>query len=149
MAEDRVQVIRKVWDRDSGHFVATGEVFECDESLEQTVFEPTKLESQRMARTVKSQRFVRVWEAWMADRWGNRLFSARARLFLFLVMESYEGKKPVRMTNAMAAKLGLPRQNKLRELRWLQAAGLVVVTSEGNKTPVVTLTDSAMPKRSR
>jgi hypothetical protein len=45
----------------------------------------------------------------------------------------------VELTNQLATKLGLPKQNKMRELRWFKRQGLLAVTVSGNKTPIIRL----------
>jgi hypothetical protein len=48
------------------------------------------------------------------------------------------GRNPVRLTNHRLRGLGISRWNKLRQLRRLEAAGVVRVQTEGRKWTVVT-----------
>jgi predicted transcriptional regulator len=73
----------------------------------------------------------------LADRAWDRLFPPKVRLYLYLQNEVHKGN-PITLTNAAAAKLGLNRQNKWRELRRLELMGLVtVVVEDGQDTSVV------------
>jgi len=55
------------------------------------------------------------------DRRWDSVFPARVRLYLYLQYRSHRGAKEVRLTNDEAGKLGLAKQNKMRDLRWLEA----------------------------
>ena len=73
----------------------------------------------------------------LADRAWDRLLPPKVRLYLYLQNEVRKGN-PITLTNAAAAKLGLDRHDKWRELRVLEKMGLVtVVAQEGLSTSVV------------
>jgi hypothetical protein len=84
------------------------------------------------------ERFARVLAKHLADRRADRTFHARARLYCLLMIESREGRRPVRLTNAMADGIGLTRFQKLRHLQRLEEDGLVVIARDRNATPIVT-----------
>jgi hypothetical protein len=86
-------------------------------------------------RLPRSKReFTIVPLRWLTDRRWNNVFPARVRLYLYLQYRSHRGAKEVRLTNSEAEKLGLARQNKMRDLRRLEAKGLLTVVSAGNDT---------------
>ena len=66
-------------------------------------------------------------------------FPAWIRLYLWLWYRSGEGKNPVRLTNEKAAEVRLDRSSKLRRLRHLETRGLVTVTRQGRRAPLVTV----------
>jgi hypothetical protein len=81
--------------------------------------------------------FAAVPLDWLSDRRWDEVFPTRLRLYLYLVIKSRRGQKPVRLTNAMAAEIGLTKQSKMRTLRWLEARGFLRVVSRGSRTPLI------------
>jgi len=69
----------------------------------------------------------------LMDRRWDSVFPARVRLYLYLQYRSHRGAKEVRLTNDEAGKLGLAKQNNMRDLRWLEARGLLTVVSTGSE----------------
>jgi hypothetical protein len=97
--------------------------------------EPSK--PQRMPRSW--ERFARTPLGWLTDRHRDAIFPPRARLWLYLLIKTREGRKPVRLTNQMAVEIGLDRFAKARALAQLREAGLVSVAQHGLEAPVVTV----------
>ena len=65
------------------------------------------------------------------------LYPPKTRLYLFLQLKTENGRKPVRLTGAMVADLGLDGQGKGRYLHQLEAAGAVRVTRDQLLSPLV------------
>ena len=81
-----------------------------------------------VARMPRSKDFGRVWLAALTGDSRTALFSTKARLYLYLWIVTREGSRcPVRLTTEMAAELGLSNTNKMRELRRLEALGLIAL----------------------
>lgn len=98
--------------------------------------EPPPVKASRMERS--RERFARVLAKHLDDRRADRTFHARTRLYCLLMIKSREGRRPVRLTNAMADGIGLTRFQKLRHLQRLEEDGLVVIARDRNATPIVT-----------
>jgi hypothetical protein len=95
------------------------------------------VDNSRRAEPRTPKGWTKVCMEQLTDRAWDRLFLPRVRLYLYLQNEVRKGN-PITLTNAAAAKLGLDRPNKWRELRVLERMGLVtVVTQEGQSTSVV------------
>jgi hypothetical protein len=75
----------------------------------------------------------------LIDRRNDGIYSARARLLLYLTVKSRRGQRPVRLTNEMAAEIGLDRPLKCKTLRYLESQGRVTVVQVGQQAPWVTL----------
>lgn len=75
----------------------------------------------------------------LTDRRNDGIYPARARLLLYLAIKSRRGQKPVRLTNEMAAEIGLDRPLKCKALRYLESQGCVTVVQVGQQAPWVTL----------
>jgi hypothetical protein len=73
----------------------------------------------------------------LKDRAWDSVYPARTRLHLFLKILSRRGERPVRLTNELAAAIGLTRQSKDRILDDLESLGLVSVAGNGQEVPVV------------
>jgi hypothetical protein len=71
--------------------------------------------------------FAMVPLPWLRDHTWYHVFPARTRLYLYLQYKSRRGTKVVRLTNDMAKEIGLAKQNKMRDLRLLEAEGFVTV----------------------
>jgi hypothetical protein len=91
------------------------------------------------SRMPREKDFARVRLRQLLERTWDGVFPERCRAYLYLVIASLEGRRPVRFTNSMATEIGLKRQNKMRALRWLEAAGLISVAWKGRHVPVITL----------
>src|SRR5215469_9104305 len=68
--------------------------------------------------------FVRVKLSWITD---PGLFTARGRLFLWLLHQSRWGQHEVRVTAARAAEIGISARNQSRHVRQLEGDGRVRV----------------------
>src|SRR5262249_44807749 len=82
--------------------------------------------------------FVAVPLQRLLDRSWDDCFPARTRLLLYLEYETKYGQQEVSLTNAVAADLGLNRQNKMRELRRLERRGRILLTTKGRSAVSVT-----------
>jgi hypothetical protein len=89
------------------------------------------LKSQLPRLSRNKREFAVVPFQWLMDRRWDNVFPARVRLYLYLQYRSHRGAKEVQLTSVEAMELGLDRRNKMRELRWLEAKGLVAVTRAG------------------
>jgi len=65
---------------------------------------------------------------------------ARLRLYFYLQYKTRRGAKPWVLTKAEATALGLPRQNKMRDLRLLETQGLITVITRGMETATISVT---------
>jgi hypothetical protein len=77
--------------------------------------------------------------AQLTDRRWDDYYPARTRLLHYLRIVSYRGTKPVRLTNEMAAGIGLDRHQKRICLHRLEADGHIQVERPGQQVPVVTM----------
>jgi hypothetical protein len=82
--------------------------------------------------------FARTPLPWLTDRRLDTVYPPRTRLWLYLLIKTREGCKSVRLTNEMAAEIGLDRHAKARALARLKKAGLVSVMHLGNEVPLIT-----------
>jgi hypothetical protein len=78
--------------------------------------------------------FIRVPVPWLTR---SGLFEPGQRLFLLLLYKSHWGQKGVRLTNALAAEVGISSRTKARALQRLLQAGLVRVEQHGRQAPTV------------
>jgi len=93
------------------------------------------------ARLPRSRKhFAMVPLSWLTNRAWDSYMPARQRLFLYLQYKSRRGTRSVRLSNAMAAEIGLDRHSKMRRLRQLETDGLVTFTLAGRGVPVVIVT---------
>ena len=99
--------------------------------------------ARRMQRS--SVLFARSPRTWLTDRRWDAVYPPRTRLWLLLLIKSKEGRKSVRLTNEMAAEIGLDRHAKARALARLKKAGLVSVPPTGHEVPVVTVLSAFNP----
>jgi hypothetical protein len=81
--------------------------------------------------------FMMVPLAWLTDRQMDVMFPPTTRLYLYLVLKSWHGAKPVKVTGAMMDELGLRRKHKSYSLRRLERAGLAITERVGHAAPVV------------
>jgi hypothetical protein len=81
--------------------------------------------------------FARVLLPWLTDRRFDGIYQPPVRLWLLLLIKTREGRIQVRLTNEMAAEIGLSRHAKLRALACLEEARLVSVTHFGKAAPLV------------
>jgi hypothetical protein len=113
-----------------------------EEDLSRIILDPEEDEDEppRSRRAKGDYRFSQIPLQWLADpSVGHRLFGARERVWIWLWYRSFGGEKTVRFNNEAAEALGLPRTNKMRELRWLEARGLVTLAAIGSRTVIVTV----------
>jgi hypothetical protein len=94
----------------------------------------------RMPRMVEP--FARVPLSWLLDPQKGADLSAKLRLHLFLLIETREGRRPVTLTNALAARIGISRQEKAICLRQLEKDGSLSVVRNGRLSPVVAMKPS-------
>jgi hypothetical protein len=100
--------------------------------------DPAVLEQRRRSRLLRSEQpFARVKLSVLLDSQQHDLFAPKIRLYLFLQIKTLEGRKPVRLTSAMATDLGLDRHHKSRYLHELERIGAVRVEWNGLAVPVV------------
>ena len=100
--------------------------------------DPAVLEQRRRSRLLRSEQpFARVKLSVLLDSQQHDLFAPKIRLYLFLQIKTLDGRKPVRLTNAIAADLGLSRQHKIRCLRQLEAVSAVRVEWDEQRVPLV------------
>ena len=90
-----------------------------------------KAKPPRLPRSKKE--FAMVPLRWLTNRRMDDVFPARTRLYLYLQYRSRRGMQEVKLTNKEVGKLGLTKQNKMRDLRWLEARGLLTVVSTGSE----------------
>jgi hypothetical protein len=82
----------------------------------------------------------------LLDRGNDEIYSARTRLLLYLAIKSRRGQRPVRLTNEMAAEIGLDRRRKCEALRYLESQGRVTVVQVGQHVPWVYLLQTPRPR---
>jgi hypothetical protein len=73
------------------------------------------------------------------DRRHDGTYGPRTRLLMLLEIKSRRGQRQVRLTNEMAAEIGLDRPQKSRCLSYLASHGYIRVEQVGQATPVVTV----------
>jgi hypothetical protein len=61
--------------------------------------------------------FARTTLPWLTDPRLDAVYPPRTRLWLYLLIKTREGRKPVRLTNKMAAEIGLDRHAKDRHAK--------------------------------
>jgi len=93
----------------------------------------------RQHRKIKDAWFSPIPLWWLNDARFHKLYPARARVHTRLWFETHGGTESVAVTNELAAQLGLPKQGKMRELRWLEREGFLTVEAIGNRTPIIRL----------
>ena len=82
----------------------------------------------------------------LLDRGNDEIYSARTRLLLYLAIKSRRGQRPVRLTNEMAAEIGLDRRRKCEALRYLESQDRVTVVQVGQHVPWVYLLQTPRPR---
>jgi hypothetical protein len=109
-----------------------------DPLFDRAITRPPGASARRLPRSQKP--FGKVNLRSLQDRRFNALYTPAGRLYHRLEIETRRGARLVRLTNSLAAEVGILRQNKARHLRELQGLGLVsIVTKEGKQVPVVAL----------
>ena len=81
--------------------------------------------------------FARVPLLWFTKPPRKHLFGPRQRLFLLLVYRSHFGQRGVRLTNALAAEIGISRRSKHKCLQRLEDDGWIRVERDGQQVPTV------------
>jgi hypothetical protein len=103
-----------------------------------------KTEQPARARVRRSDKlFAAVPLDWLTDRRWDRNIPAKFRLYLYLWIKTHRGQREVSLTNAMAADIGLVRQDKARWLAVLEKQGQICVNRQGRETLVITLVPGA------
>jgi hypothetical protein len=98
----------------------------------------TKAKPSQLRRGATTELFARAPEKWLlaTDCPLPRCW----RLYFLLQIRSAQGARRVRVTNELAATVGLTSPaTKMRQLRALRKLGLLVVTGDGQQAPSVTL----------
>jgi hypothetical protein len=90
-------------------------------------------------QSTREDLYGQVYLARITDRAWDRFYVPAVRLYHYLEIKSFRGTRLVRLTNDMAADVGLNRHHKSYWLKQLEAWGLVTVTRFGQKTPLVTV----------
>jgi len=67
--------------------------------------------------------YVRVPIQWLTRPCREHVFRAEERLFLYVLYRSHWGQHGVKLTNAVAAEIGLSKWTKLRALQKLEQRG--------------------------
>jgi hypothetical protein len=90
---------------------------------------------------VTREPFAKVELSWLTTYRSvlGRVYSARSRLWHYLLIKTRHGQRQTRVTNDDAAELGLTKQSKMRELRCLEKAGLIATHMNGNRAPLVSV----------
>jgi hypothetical protein len=105
-----------------------------------------KAKPSKPARLPRTGRlFTPVELEWLKDPGRRGVFSAKVRLLLLVLVRSRRGARPVRLTNAMAAEVGVGRALKARCLQSLERDGFVSVQRRGRETIVVTVRPRPAP----
>jgi hypothetical protein len=89
--------------------------------------------------------FTPVELEWLRDPARRGVFSAKVRLLLLVLVRSRRGARPVRLTNAMAAEVGVGRALKARCLQSLERDGFLSIQRSGRETIVVTVCPKLAP----
>jgi len=102
--------------------------------------DPAKLPQKSAKRKRWQRRFVRVpWE-WAMRLLGTKHASSVYPLAHLLLYEHWHaGGRPIVLSNALAAEVGLSRSSKWRALKELEELGLVRVKHQARKAPRVTV----------
>jgi hypothetical protein len=80
--------------------------------------------------------WVAVPIEWLTDRRFDAVFDRETRTYLYILHKTNYGRRVMRFTSECMAELGLTN-NKMRELRRLEAKRHVAVTTRGTAVPVV------------
>jgi hypothetical protein len=81
--------------------------------------------------------FVRVPISWLTKPPREQPFQPRDRLFLYLLFRSHWGQRPVVVTGAFAAEVGISRQSKTQILYGLERTGWIRIERRGRQAPIV------------
>jgi len=107
-----------------------------DPLFDDTIIPPPKAKPAPLPRSKKP--FCKITLSSLQDRRFDVLFTPAGRLYYRLEIETRRGARPVRLTNGLAAEIGIVRQHKARYLRELEGLGLVSVAErDGAKVPLV------------
>jgi hypothetical protein len=98
---------------------------------------PRRKRPPRRRLPLLSSKFVRVPLSWLAERHAGGPFDAKARIFLLVLLHSFWGQKGVKLTNEMAAGIGVSPSRKTRCLARLEESGWVRVERSGRQAPTV------------
>jgi hypothetical protein len=87
----------------------------------------------------KSEPFVRLTLSW-AVRAATATNCPKATVWIWLVYRAWQVKSTtVAVPSGPLARLGVPRETKRRALKELEAGGLITISQQNRKTPLVTL----------
>lgn len=93
----------------------------------------------RVAKKKWERQFIRFPWSWVERLKGTRRGATWA-LALFLIYEHWRaGGRPIKLTNIMAAEVGVSPDAKRRALEELAQVGLVAIQRRARKSPLVTL----------
>jgi hypothetical protein len=92
-----------------------------------------------LAEEAAAEACARVGLSELLDARYHGLYPPKTRLYLYLQIKTENGRKPVRLTGAMVADLGLDGQGKGRYLHQLEAVGAVRVKRDQLLSPMVWL----------
>jgi hypothetical protein len=100
-----------------------------------------KVEPERPRKTRKhlpqlNEVYARVPLRWLSS---NKILNGKARLFLWLIHRSYEGREPVEVTNKAVAEIGIKPRRKAEYLHELENLGCIRINQEGREASVVTV----------
>ncbi len=102
------------------------------------VVKPGKTSESRKARRLRNTGlYAPVPLTSLMDRAWDAVYHPRTRLFLYLWVRSHQGQQSVKLTNAMAAEIGLDKQQKWRYLRQLKDTRRIAITQDGNNAPTI------------
>lgn len=97
--------------------------------------------TQRRKRTVRMPRsrepFARVRLSWITDPDNWSLGAPAFRLYCHLLIQSREGRRPVRLSTALTREVGILDKHRHRYLRQLETHCLIAVQREGKSVPIV------------
>jgi hypothetical protein len=97
-----------------------------------------ELHARAPVKRKKQEPFVKVPLA-LATKVAKATGGRRMLVWLYLLFQSWRRQQPsVTVSSTDLKKLGVGRQVKVRALRDLEAAGLIVVEWRANKNPVAT-----------
>ena len=92
-----------------------------------------------MIGNATSESYARVYRKWLSDPQMQQCIPVSLRLFLLIICETREGKRPVRLSGKLAAEIGVNRAQKCVALRRLKNDGLIFVEQVGRQVPTVWL----------
>jgi hypothetical protein len=99
----------------------------------------------RLRKVGGARRWASTTLTRLRDRRWDVLYPANLRLFLYLTIQSWNGRYEVSLTNEMAAEIGISdRGNKARHLKQLRDLGLITVIRRGHLSVTVVVHPAAI-----